>query len=169
MIIPFTQECYTHITDDDYRPLPEDKSMDIERDIDSVVEAHRAADVDALVDSCGDAQWQRDDVPGAKLPPVPQALPNLPDLLLSPGTSWSPSGLLLASFWPLFGHLLTSCYPSSPRPPSPLAGFLVAPLRRTLSEGATSRPAGIVPVAVGRGEPRSTPAGLPWRDDRANA
>ena len=48
--------------------------MDIERDIDSVVEAHRAADVDALVDGNGDAQWQRDDAPSAKLPPAASLL-----------------------------------------------------------------------------------------------
>lgn len=74
MIIPFTKECYEHINDDDYRPLPGEKTMDIERDIDSVVEAHRAADVDALVDGNGDAQWQRDDVPSAKLPPAASLL-----------------------------------------------------------------------------------------------
>ena len=35
--------------------------MDIEKDIDSVVEQHRAADVDALVDGNGDAPWQVED------------------------------------------------------------------------------------------------------------
>ena len=41
--IPFTREAYTHITDEDYRPLPGENVMDIDR----AVETSRAADVDA--------------------------------------------------------------------------------------------------------------------------
>jgi len=70
------------ITDNNYRPLPEEKKMDIEREIDRVVEQQMARDVDALVDGRGDAEWQREPEPTEKLPPAASLL------AISMGDTW---------------------------------------------------------------------------------